>query len=162
MNDLAKQILAVRPLTEQLCVICDIDGTLADHSHRLHLVRDKPYNWPEFFRRMREDKPKLEVINTYHCLLAGLPAKGVLVSGRPESSRGATEHWLKINKIHYDELWMRIEGDNRPDEIMKATILQEIYALGYHPYLVLDDRTKVVEMWRKHGLTCLQVAQHDD
>jgi hypothetical protein len=40
----------MRPYT-YLCgtVIVDIDGTLADLSHRLHHVRNGGHNWDEFF-----------------------------------------------------------------------------------------------------------------
>ena len=29
-------------------VICDIDGTVADCSHRLHWIQSKPKNWKAF------------------------------------------------------------------------------------------------------------------
>lgn len=47
----------------------------------------------------------------------------VLVSGRPDDYRSATEKWLKEHCIPYKELYMRHSGDFRPDDIVK----QEIY-----------------------------------
>ena len=56
---------------------------------------------------------------------------------------------------------MRKEGDNRPDEVVKEEIFNENIRGNYSVRFVLDDRSKVVDMWRQLGLKCLQVAEGD-
>jgi hypothetical protein len=38
-------------------------------------------------------------------------------------------------------------------------MLDKIRLDGYNPTLVFDDRSRVVEMWRKNGIKCFQVAE---
>lgn len=42
--------------------IFDIDGTLADLSHRLHFIQKKPADWDGFFAACSDDAPIPEVI----------------------------------------------------------------------------------------------------
>lgn len=84
----------------------------------------------------------------------------LIVSGRPVDLAGkGTEAWIEkhLPEGIVRHLFMRQGGDYRPDYIVKEEIL-EMLPKGRIRY-VLDDRNQVVEMWRKHGLTCLQVAE---
>jgi len=54
---------------------------------------------------------------------------------------------------------MRSQGDTRPDEIVKREIYEEHIKPLYNVDFVLDDRNKVVKMWRSLGLKVLQVAE---
>lgn len=144
------------------CIISDIDGTLANCDHRRHHVEGKKKDWDAFFAEMGDDAPKYKVINTYHALLKiGGIEEGILCTGRFEKDREKTQTWLEENFVSYEHLLMRKDGDFRPDEVVKEEMLDQLLALGYEPYLVLDDRDKVVKMWRSRGLTCLQVAEGD-
>ncbi|MGF7150438.1 putative kinase [Sphingomonas zeicaulis] len=145
-------------------VIFDIDGTLADVGHRVHHL-DGEKDWIAFFRDMQDD-PVIEPIATLARLLHkavearhGLDAV-LIVTARPERPdwRQTTLDWLEINAIPYDRIYFRPEGDTRPDQIVKADILQRILEDGYDPVLVIDDRPQVVKMWRAHGITTLQCA----
>ena len=53
---------------------------------------------------------------------------------------------------------MRKTGDNRKDSIIKEEIYRNLIEPNYNIEFVLDDRNQVVDMWRRIGLTCLQVA----
>ena len=56
-------------------------------------------------------------------------------------------------------LLMRKDGDNRPDQIVKRELYERHVQGLYEIEGVLDDRDRVVAMWRNDlGLTCLQVA----
>jgi hypothetical protein len=56
-------------------------------------------------------------------------------------------------------LRMRPVSDNRPDEQLKKKWLNELSVAERASIIaVFDDRQKVVDMWRKNGLTCFQVA----
>jgi hypothetical protein len=56
-------------------------------------------------------------------------------------------------------LVMRKHEDNRPDNVVKLEIFNQLYRDEFNVKLVLDDRDQVVRMWRSLGLTCLQVAE---
>ena len=82
----------------------------------------------------------------------------ILVSGREDKFREQTEAWLLKHKVKYVELIMRLSGDNRNDAIIKQEIYENHIKDKYEIEFVLDDRNRVVDMWRNNGLKCLQVA----
>lgn len=137
--------------------IIDIDGTLADCRHRLHhVLPGSRRNWDAFFAEMDDDgliEPVADVVRQL-----SRDSKIVLCSGRPEDYRAVTEAWLDRNSVARDALYMRAAGDTRADHIVKAQILDGIRADGFDPYIVIDDRQTVVDMWRENGLVCLQAA----
>lgn len=141
--------------------IFDIDGTLANIDHRLHyLYGGSPDRWDAFFGAMDDDTIVEPVRDLLLCVrAAGKPV--VLCSGRPDNYRAVTEAWLTRNGVEYDALYMRPEGDTRADHIMKAHLLRGMREDGYEPFIVIDDRQSVVDMWRENGLTCLQCAPAD-
>lgn len=137
--------------------IVDIDGTLADCRHRLHhVLPGAKRNWEAFFSEMDEDPLIWQVAEVVRHL--AIESRIVLCSGRPENYRGITEAWLDRNGVQRDALYMRPAGDTRPDHVVKAQILDGIKADGYEPFIVIDDRQSVVDMWRENGLVCLQAA----
>lgn len=138
-------------------IICDLDGTLTDTSHRLHHVQGPKKDWDAFFNGIPDDPivgPVADIVDMY----AADGAAILLCSGRPEKCREKTVEWLGRNDIEYARLYMRPDDDRRPDHIVKSQILDGILADGYEPIFVLDDRASVVNMWRERGLTCLQCA----
>jgi len=151
------------------CYIFDLDGTLADISHRRHFVATKPKNWAAFNATMHLDKPNQPVVDLIQIVFYfgceqgenDQPNKVVICSGRGEEQRKVTEDWLKEHAIPFHGLYMRPAKDNRADYIVKEELLAKIRADGYDPTVVFDDRNSVVEMWRRNGLICLQVAPGD-
>lgn len=153
--------IAARPVVQPgPCVIFDIDGTLADISHRRHHVENRPKNWKAFNAAMHMDKPNEPIVR-----LAGMFVKQgvpiVACSGREEIYKAQTSIWLLENNVWHQGLYMRKEKDYRADDIVKSELLDQILADGWQPWLVVDDRSRVVEMWRARGLTCLQCAPGD-
>jgi hypothetical protein len=68
------------------------------------------------------------------------------------------------NNLYFEDsennvLMMRKTGDKRKYSIVKKEIFNEHIKGKYCVDFVLDDRNQVVEMWRKLGLVCLQVAE---
>lgn len=144
-------------------IICDLDGTLADATHRIHLTKGREKNWTKFFQECVNDKPIKDIILLLDLLRISMLADIILVSGRSDEVKTETIEWLKQNKIQYDHLLMRKHGDYRPDWKIKSEILEQqiLGTLGYQKddiKYILDDRDQVVNMWRSHGLRCLQVA----
>lgn len=143
-------------------VIFDIDGTLANIDHRLHLIKDNSAaNWNEFFREAANDAP----IGPMVWLARGLsalsedePFEVLYCTGRPEYLRDITRNWLREQGLPVADyqLFMRASKDFRDDNIVKEELLQKIRNAGYDPFLVFDDRKRVVDMWRENGILTLQ------
>lgn len=139
-------------------VIVDIDGTLALMGKGIEGRRG-----PHDLHRVGEDDPNEPVID----LVRDFRAVGyriIFMSGRDEKCRAATESWL----LHHvaaepgEPLFMRDRGDNRDDAVVKRELYERHVAPYWAVRYVLDDRDRVVRMWRGElGLTVLQVAEGD-
>lgn len=132
--------------------LVDVDGTLA-------LMGDRH---PFDYSRVLEDRvhePVAVIVSALDEDAAGYHI--VVLSGREDACRHDTEEWLDLHGIPYEELHMRATGDHRPDDVVKLEIFRERIAPRYEVLGVLDDRDKVVAMWRSIGLVCLQVAPGD-
>ena len=140
-------------------VIFDLDGTLSLVGNRVRHLQKNPKDWDSFFAEAGKDLPNLPIIKIFKILFeAGEYIK--IITGRSEEYKKITLVWLYNHKIYLNQknLHMRKKGDTRDDTIIKQEIIQ--------PFLnkieiVFEDRTKVVNMWRNLGITCLQVASGD-
>ena len=138
-------------------IIFDVDGTLANCNHRLHYVQNGQKRWKSFFDEMHLDAPITEIID----LATALHDQGykiLVVSARPDDYKGVTINWLDEESVPFDRIYMRKAGDYRADAIVKAEILQQIRDDGFEPYIVVDDRQQVVDMWRENGIMTLHCA----
>lgn len=140
------------------CIIVDIDGTLANINHRRKdLLVDK--DWKKFNSRMDKDIINpwcLEIINQFKSQY-----DIILATGRSEDFREVTLKWLKNNEVFYTKLFFRKSNDSRDDRIIKEEIFREKVSPSYDTLFVVDDRKKVVDMWREIGLVCLQCDYGD-
>lgn len=142
-------------------IVCDLDGTLANCEHRVHHVQNKPKNWDAFYAGVREDEVNVPVLFVLDAFLnrEPIPFELIFCSGRPERCRADTENWLReVCHITDFTLLMRKDGDFRADYIVKQEILDNAIPKD-RVLFVLDDRQQVVDMWRRNGLTCFQVAE---
>jgi len=141
-------------------IICDLDGTLIDCTHRLHFIKSEKKDWKNFFS---PDEIKKDQINSWCSeLILSMNATPIFVSGRSEETRNPTLDVLgDALQTEIKHLYMRPIGDYREDSIVK----EEIYKTYIEPYFnvlfCIDDRQQVVDMWRKLGLVCLQCAKGD-
>jgi predicted kinase len=172
-------------------LIVDMDGTIADCGHRrktaalpfVHKVdcthtgdvvgancpqcgARHRINWDVFYDGIAED-PVISPIVDLVVKLADVRGSSsnydiLIVSGRPIDKAGkATEAWLSEHApFPVRHLLMRKGGDSRPDFVVKQEILDKLSCTPRIRYTI-DDRNQVVQMWRKNGLTCLQVADGD-
>lgn len=134
-------------------IIVDIDGTLADISvRRKHLEGRK--DWNSFNSNISRD-----VLNTWcrEIIVRMSPDYSILlVSGRVDSLRAETINWLNENEVPFDALLMRKSNDFRSDIIIKEEIFMNEILGSYEVLFVIDDRSSIVDMWRRNGLVCLQ------
>jgi len=142
-------------------VIFDIDGTIANCDHRRHFVTGGNKDWGAFKRETVNDTPIEHV-----CEMAKMHVSEgdnvMFVSARNNSEREITKKqikdWIGISD---PVLFMRPDGDFRPDEIFKRDILEFLRqkdVLGKNPDVVYDDRNKVVDMWKAEGVNVVQVV----
>lgn len=131
-------------------VIFDVDGTLALMAGR------SPFDW----NRVGEDAPHEPVVRMFQKFANDPNVLVYIVSGRDGACRKQTLDWLESHGIlGFNWLYMRREGDNRKDSIIKEEIYREKFEGKYNILAVFDDRNQTVEKWRELGLLCLQVAK---
>jgi predicted kinase len=134
-------------------VIFDIDGTLALNQGR------SPYDGERVDEDMANQRVKdlLNIIKEYKYSI-----RIIICTGREDTGKckEKTLKWLKYNKIHFDEFYIRKQSDHRADWVIKREFLHDI-SLKYNVLFVVDDRNQVVEKcWRRAGITCLQVESN--
>ena len=125
--------------------------------------RFKP-NWKAFYEECDKDIPIEPVILTMRRLSQHDEIQ--IWSGRCESVRDKTVDWL-YHKIPcfcpmswFDKnLKMRPIGDSTPDDVLKERWLDEALGNGEQISFVVDDRPKVVRMWRRRGIFVFDVNQ---
>ncbi|MFF9042235.1 AAA family ATPase [Streptomyces sp. NPDC014892] len=142
---------AVEPYTADpalpSAVMCDIDGTLALRGDR------GAYD----FTRCEEDLLNVSVRGALRSFRSADGDVIVLLSGRGEEHRSRTEAWLRAHDVPYDELWMRAAGDQRRDDVVKAELFDRHVRHRFAVRVSLDDRDRVVAVWRRMGLPTWQV-----
>ncbi len=121
-------------------------------------------NWKAFFEACDEDERIDQTFIVIGCLFGwdyyDNDEDVHIWSGRCESVRDKTEKWLNDNNIAYNSLKMRPIGDSTPDDVLKERWLDDHIAGGGNPIsFVVDDRPKVVRMWRRRGIFVFDVNQ---
>ena len=104
-----------------MIAVFDIDGVLADPTHRQHHVAARPKDWDAFFAAVGGD----DVLEAGRARLRELAVdhEVVLLSGRPESTRAETEAWLARHGIAVSRLVLRRDADFRPAAQVKAELI---------------------------------------
>ena len=150
LNKIKKQQYVQNDLKEY-AVIVDIDGTIADNSHRSNF----DYN------NVKKDKPIDEIID----LVLGYDKmcyKIIFLTGREMvgNCRDDTIEWLDAvfnNGINY-ELIMRNVADHRSGDIVKEELFWKHIANKYNVVLAIDDMPKIIRMWQSIGVKTLMVG----
>lgn len=131
----------------------DIDGTLAIMNGR------SPYD-PTRYLEDNSDRAMSEILwalqdsaiaNRDDVTFIGL-------SGRSDTYHDVTREWLESWGLRLDYLYMRPEGDDRNDAIVKSELVDKYISGVYDVIAHFDDRDRVVQALRAKGLKVLQVA----
>lgn len=144
-------------LSKPPAFLVDIDGTVA-------LMHDRsPYDET----RVSTDAPNYPVITVVR-VLASVGYRPIFLSGRTAGCAQDTAEWIYRHVFAYNrpgcmdtQVYMRDIGDTRPDSVVKLELFDKYIRHHYNVLLSLDDRNRVVALWRSLGITCLQVAEGD-
>ena len=167
------------------CVF-DIDGTLADATHRLHFIKKPPFlidgspnpekpDWDGFLadEQVGKDLPMPATWNLLTKFLHSDRDRVIFITGRSDKTRDMTEEWLCDTDCNIRasaawqliefgmDIYMRKEGDRRESHVVKRELLHKARFDGYNPELVFEDRRSEARMWREEGLLCCHVAEGD-
>ena len=140
-------------------VIVDIDGTLADVTHRLHHIRGRRKSWESFFALMKDDRPVQEIVEQVRQLAQDHDI--YIVTGRPDDYREETLAWLALHCVPFKAVYMRKASDHRPDDVVKQDILEKHFEKE-NVALVIEDRPRVIRMWKRHGLKVQQAGTGEE
>lgn len=155
-------------------IVFDIDGILADCSHRLHYIQGDNKDYDKFYsdEEILKDKALgsgfilfrsilylLEDVNTPSRLKNGEEIRIALITARNARCAKATADWFldKMKRFQKDRFkcnfFMRPEKDWRPAYEVKKDLIEK--HIGFENILfAFDDDDKINEMYKKHGVTC--------
>lgn len=131
-------------------ILVDIDGTLA------HMTNRGPYDTSKYADDAID--PVIRALVNLHAV-AGYDI--VVMSGRDAAFKDVLVTWLNRHGVLWNDIYMRPEGDTRNDAIVKNELYERYIKGRWNVPFILDDRNRVVEMWRDKGMKVLQVAEGD-
>ena len=143
--------------------IFDIDGTVADLTHRLHYIlrEDSAKDWDTFYTQCIDDRPIPDVVQILR-RLDSTNAEIIFVTGRSEICYDQTRQWLdRFVGIKEYLLFMRAPTDHREDKDVKQELFDKHIKGKFIVLGAFEDRKQCVDMWRENNITCYQVANGD-
>lgn len=106
--------------------IFDIDGVVADISHRLHYMQEK--NYEKFYsdEELAKDEEIGAGIDLANKLFESEDSFVMFMTGRPYSTEKATWKWLNDHKVKHSQMgFFREDGDYRPSPIVKTEGIEQ-------------------------------------
>jgi hypothetical protein len=95
-------------------------------------------------------------------LAVSLAVSGVTIlisTARPNRLRADSENWLQSVGVKFDAIYMRKDGDDRPDHYVKTEQALAIIEDFGRPSLWYDDNQDNCKVVRELGIPCVQVMQ---
>lgn len=143
-------------------VIVDVDGTLCDVTAALHHLHGRRRDFEAFHQATARcpSTPRavewcLEQHSAGHTL--------VVVTARRYQHEALTRDWLDEHlPVSYLGPLMRGDDDHRDDAVVKREIhriITEDY--GYRVVAAIDDRPRVIALWRSMGIPTTAVHRPD-
>jgi phosphoglycolate phosphatase-like HAD superfamily hydrolase len=147
-------------MTSKKCFIFDLDDTLADNSHRMHMMQAGL--WDEYFSACPHD-PLIEHVAECANALHAYGYALVIISGRSENVREETEAWLtKHLKCYFSMIYLRKQNDFRANSVVKLEALADLRSRDFEPLMAFDDQPATCAMWRAAGVPCAQVRAAEE
>ena len=149
-------------------IICDIDGTIADNTHRAPILQEiidsdkhrsaedmKDDRWTRFYDLCSKDTPLLDM----RSIVKRVASYGQLIylTGRVERIRDKTSDWLREHKFPAGALEMRADDDYRPNAEFKLATLAKYELTPDNVLCIFEDND--VAALRGAGYRVLHVAE---
>lgn len=128
--------------------VFDVDGVLADVSHRVHHLQQRPPDWDRFFQDARHDPVLPQGVELLR--EAAGDCDVLYLTGRPERLRTDTLAWARAHDLPEGELVMRGDRDRRPAALAKPGWLADA-SRGRVVAVVVDDDPGVCAAYRASG-----------
>jgi predicted kinase len=154
----------VLPKTRKMAVFFDMDGTLNDVRGVRHFLAPKNGKKRrdfDSFHRMSEFEPAVDDVlqMAFDAHDAGFEV--VITTARSEPYRETTQKWLDKHEVPYANIFMRKEGDGRPDYEVKKEMYDQI-SMYYDVVRCVDDNPQAIRAWREKGVAVTTVPFIDD
>lgn len=143
-------------------ILCDIDFTLVDPSHRDALIpplsmRNDKSAWATYNRACIDDAPIWPTITLIRAMQAqGYPVH--LLTARGEAVEEVTRQQMANICIQPDALYMRPMDNNQSSADFKRGVIRTIGAENI--YCAFEDQCLIVKMMREEGIQTYQVNKH--
>lgn len=143
-------------------LLFDVDGVLADCTHRLHYADDKDYGKFYGDKQMSDDTPidggweLLRILTTTDDYTKE-GYKLIIITGRPQYKEKLTRMWLEYQNTQgfyfpmIDGMYMRSKGDYRPSSVVKRELVQN-FLVDFSPkendtiIFIDDDPTNIEDV----------------
>lgn len=127
------------------CAVFDLDGTMADISHR------SPYDASNCIN----DIPIMHTLNLSQLLYEN-KYKIFFFSGRDDIYKSMTEEWLNKHFTYEYSLHMREENNKEDDRLLKERFFNTFIKDKYYCKLWVDDRLRIVKWAYETGIPILR------
>ena len=127
-----------------MIAVFDIDGVLADATHRQHHLASRPKDWSSFFAEVGADPVIAAGVQRYRDESARHEI--VLMSGRPERTRLDTQAWLARHGLGEPRLILREDADFRPAAVVKSELIALVGPPAQVAVVVDDDEAVVARL----------------
>lgn len=134
---------------EKPIIIVDLDGTIADETHRHSFIEGKNKDWGSYFKGMAEDGVYEDTLSQVKSLAENHTV--IISTGRPTNYFEDTKYWLQhVAKLDYDYIFMRGSDDRRADIILKEKVLEMLPQKQITT--VFEDREHLCRMYEAHNI----------
>lgn len=132
-------------------VVFDLDGVLADSSHRQKYLPD----WKEFYKHIPEDPAIEPMLKLAELMYWEMDYGIIILTSRPEYAREDTEIWLGRHKIPFDMVIMRPEENFDPTwKLNKLRELRDDYIVHF----IFEDDPKNIGLFKGSNLPIVPIA----
>lgn len=111
----------------KVLILCDIDGVIADPTHRLGFLERKDYDSFYSDKEILADGLIVAGASLLHVFLNYYTHVDIaFVTGRPTRTAATTKQWLQANitsSLYCEPLYMREDSDHRKDFILKPELV---------------------------------------
>ena len=136
-------------------VVFDVDGVLADASHRQHLITGYRHDWMAFFDECGKDGLIAETAQL--AALLDPSVQVILLTARPSRVEAITVDWMGRHGVRWDLLIMREYGDYSYARDFKQYTVAELRAYGFELQLALEDDPRNQAMFEREGIPCVYI-----